>query len=169
MRSKPIDQKQFFKHCRKTGCFWIKCYCKKPYSYNAFYSARFNRRSIANLYMYRDAPDIPMHEKSKAFLLLYGPLGMRKQDWDKVGYLTLRKVLEIAKKNRKMVLASNSWWREVRDFYDSPRIDLLKNSIILRKLDGGKFEIIDGNHRIIAKLLKTGFTFTCNAFVIAKV
>jgi hypothetical protein len=93
---------------------------------------------------------------------------MKKSDLGKGGYLTMKKVLALVKRNKKAIFASNYWWQGVKNFYGHPKIDLMKNPIILRKLDGGKFEAIDGNHRMIAKLLKDGFTFSCNALVMEK-
>lgn len=163
-----IDKKQFFNYCTKAGCAWLKCYCTRQQGYNKFYSTRLDHNSIMRLYLYRDAPDIPAREKQKEFSILYGPLGIKKSDFGKAGHVTMKKVLGIVKGNSKAIFASNDWWSVVNDFYCHPKIDLVKNPIVLREFDRGKLEIIDGNHRIIAKLLKEGFTFKCNALVTAK-
>jgi hypothetical protein len=47
-------------------------------------------------------------------------------------------------------------------------IEFARKPITVRELEPEKFEVMDGNHRIIAKALKEGFTFGCQAFVMCK-
>ena len=80
---------------------------------------------------------------------------------------THSKKLLIGSKVKKKILSSNEWWQAV-DTWRLQEIEFSRKPITVRELEPEKFEVMDGNHRIIAEALKEGFTFGCQAFVMCK-
>jgi len=91
---------------------------------------------------------------------------MEESDYFKPTYYSLEEIVDRVKSEEK-ILSSNEWWKAV-DTWRSREIEFARKPITVRELEPEKFELMDGNHRIIAKALKEGFTFGFQAFVMCK-
>jgi hypothetical protein len=97
---------------------------------------------------------------------IYKPLGVDESDYFKPTYYSLEEIVNRVKSEEK-ILSSTEWWQAVGT-WRLQEIEFARKPITVRELEPEKFEVMDGNHRIIAKALNEGFTFGCQAFVMCK-
>lgn len=150
---------------------WLLNIDYKKYEYNFFYSVNLGPSDIkSNLYLYNN--EIGCNEEQQLMICyhsIYEPLNISKENYlkptfYKIGDITARV------KERIPTIFDTEWYNDVKSWVYGTNPNLEMYPIFLRYMPNKNgFEIHDGNHRIIGKALRQGFTFRCNAFVFSQI
>ena len=162
-----VTSEDFFNHLRNEEAGWLARWYNPSYkSFEFFYKIFLDSEKIKHLYAYHHALYMSMKCALYEYEKIYKPLGVDEPDYFKPTYYSLEEIVNRAKSEEK-IFSSNEWWQAV-SAWRSRKIEFARKPITLRELEPEKFEVMDGNHRIIAKAIKEGFTFGCQAFVMCK-
>lgn len=162
-----ITSEDFFNHLRNEEVGWLAHVYNPSYkSFEFFYKIFLNSEKIKHLCAYHHALYMSMKCALYEYEKIYKPLGVDESDYFKPTYYSLEEIVNRVKSEEK-ILSSTEWWQAVGT-WRLQEIEFARKPITVRELEPQKFEVMDGNHRIIAKALNEGFTFGCQAFVMCK-
>ena len=164
---KSITSEKFFNHVRNAQAGWISHWHASHYSsFKFFYEVFMNPDEIRQLCLYHHALYFDKAIQKREYENIYKPLGISEVEYFKPIYYSLEEIIRRIKVS-ETIFSSTEWWQAV-NVWRSKTINFDKNPITLRELDSPKFEIMDGDHRLIAKVFDEGFTFGCPAFVMSE-
>ena len=167
MEYESIASEDFFNHLRNEEVGWLAHSYDPCYkSFEFFYKIFLDSEKIKHLCAYHHALYMSMRCALYEYLKIYKPLGVDESDYFKPTYYSLGEIVDRVKSEEK-ILSSTEWWQAVGTLR-LREIEFAGKPITVRELEPDKFEVMDGNHRIIAKALGQGFTFGCQAFVMCK-
>jgi len=162
-----ITSEDFFNHLRNEEAGWIAHSYNPSYkSFEFFYKIFLDSEKIKHLCAYHHALYFGIVGQKVEYLKIYKPLGVDESDYFKPTYYSLEEIVNRVKSEEK-ILSSTEWWQAVGT-WRLQEIELARKPITVRELEPEKFEVMDGNHRLIAKALEEGFTFCCQAFVMCE-
>jgi hypothetical protein len=162
-----VTSKDFFNHLRNEEVGWLACAYKRCYkSFELFYKIFLGSEKIKHLSAYHHALYMSVRCAHYEYEKIYKPLGVDESEYFKPTYYSLEEIVNRVRSEEK-ILSLNGWWRAA-GAWRLQEIEFARKPITVRELEPEKFEVMDGNHRIIAKALKEGFTFGCQAFVMCK-
>jgi hypothetical protein len=162
-----VTSNDFFNHLRNEEVGWL-AYAYKPCykSFEFFYKIFLDSEKIKHLCAYHHALYMSMRCALYEYAKIYRPLGVDKSDYFKPTYYSFEEIVNRVRSEEK-ILSSTGWWQAVGT-WRLQEIEFARKPITVRELEPEKLEVMDGNHRIIAKALRQGFTFGCQAFVMCK-
>lgn len=162
-----ITSEDFFNHLRNEEVGWLAHSHNPSYkSFEFFYKILLDSEKIKHLCAYHHALYFGIIGQKVEYQKIYKPLGVDESDYFKPTYYSLEEIVNRVK-NEEKILSSTEWWQAV-DTWRLQEIEFARKPITVRELEPEKFEVMDGNHRLIAKALKEGFTFGCQAFVMCE-
>ena len=167
MEYESIASEDFFNHLRNEEVGWLAFSYNPCYkAFEFFYETFLDSEKIKHLCAYHHALYMSSRCALYEYEKIYKPLGVDESAYFKPTYYSFEEIVNRVKSERK-ILSSNKWWQAV-GVWRLQEIEFARKPITARELGPEEFEVMDGNHRIIAKALEEGFTFGCQAFVMCK-
>ena len=167
LKYESITSEDFFNHLRNEEVRWLAYAYNPSYkSFGFFYKIFLDSEKIKHLCAYHHALYMSMKCAHYEYEKIYKPLGVGESDYFKPTYYSLEEIVNRVKSEGK-ILSSTEWWKAVGT-WRLREIEFARRPITVRELEPEKFEVMDGNHRIVAKALNERFTFGCQAFVMCK-
>ncbi len=162
MKGRKVSRRSLYSHLNTLDKKWIdRVYNQKLYS--RLKLCNLSTRQIKRLYVYHHT-----YNSSKDFPYygIYKPLGISRKRYNN-NLFTLEEIVKLLKPRATRLFRNKklSWYAKM-GVHHRRELNLVRYPIVIRSVDTGGYEIIDGNRRIIAKSMKEGFGFKCRAYIL---